>query len=120
MEEGVDIILNTPQHHDRTIGVQVAQWLKSQKAAMAAGQLDPTSYDGYRVNVNRFRDWIGAEGSVENITAGKFKEFYEYLLGQVGERRAWEQANGTLKRGEKRPGVSAKYAKTLFQIPCFA
>jgi integrase len=114
MEEGVDFILGTPQDHDRTIGAQVAEWLKGQKAAMAAGQLDPTSYDGYRVNVNRFRDWIGAERSVESITAVKFKEFYEYLLGQVGERRAWEQADGALKRGEKRPGVSARYAKGIF------
>jgi integrase len=114
MEEGVDFILATPQDHDRTVGAQVTNWLKGQKEAVAAGQLDPTSYDGYRVNVNRFRDWIGAERSVESITAARLKEFYEYLLGQVAERRAWEQANVALGRGEKRPGMSAKYAKSIF------
>jgi len=73
-----------------------------------------TTFDGYRVNIHRFRDWIGSGRAIEIITAPKFEEFYKYLLGEVAKRREWEKQNVALPPGEKRPGISSKYAKLIF------
>jgi len=92
----------------------VKKWLGNQQASVAAGQIDVTTFDGYRVNIHRFRDWIGSGRAIEIITAPKFEEFYKYLLGEVAKRREWEKQNVALPPGEKRPGISSKYAKLIF------
>jgi integrase len=99
---------------ERTVAAQVHGWLGVKRAEVSGGLIDESRYDAYRATLAIFRDWLGAANLIDIITAPKLEQFHVHLLHRNAERAAWEQCPSPPRKGERKPGYSPDYAKSVF------
>jgi integrase len=72
-----------PVDPDRTVGGQVEAWVRNKRNRHVAGKITAGRYDAYKRNICVFRDWMGAETDLAEITAFRLRDYYGWLCEQI-------------------------------------
>ena len=72
---------------DRTVKGQVDGWVRNQHSRHVAGKISAGRYDAYERNVGVFVEWIRPGTDISEITAQRFRDYYDWLCQQIGAGR---------------------------------
>jgi integrase len=92
LRAGVEALLDGPKAPPgRTVQENVNNWLVTQQAQVASGQMTPGRYQTVAGQMAHVLGYLGAASNVEALDAEKVAGFYGYALEQVSSQR-WSRA----------------------------
>jgi integrase len=89
LEAGVNGLLDgvtSPPAGD-TVGSLVRRWVADERRKVEAGMLGADRWDSNRRCLVHFQDWLGADSSPQALDELKWRDWYNYLAGEVASRK---------------------------------
>ncbi len=90
----LDVMKRSAAPADQTVQAYVERFIEEKKASVAAGQLTAARGFTLRVHLGHFRDWIGSETDVVDIT-GKQLSGYRLALLEDVQANKWSQTTAS-------------------------
>lgn len=69
----------------RTVGAKAAEFLAEFMVRTQADQRSGGRFINVELGINQFRDWIGIDTDIDEITSAKVRGYYEHLLGRLAD-----------------------------------
>jgi len=101
---------------DMTVGYHVERFLAGKMAEVEAGEISPGRYESYRCEIETFRDWLGGERPIKDLTAARLEDYVLHLRTEV-TRKAIAARTGAERLKTAKQFIRGLWEAELIGLP---